>query len=125
MKPTIRFASLVLLSTATLLSVACGSKVVVVPSQAAPAPAALVAPAPSQVVVTTVPPTPALPQDAVASVSPGPDYAWVAGYYNWVGDHYVWMPGNWVRTPRPAATWIAGHWQSTNGGYSWVPGHWQ
>jgi hypothetical protein len=123
---SIRNLSLVLVSAGALFAVACGgTKVVVVPSAAGPAPSNLVAAAPAQVVVTTVPATPALPEDVVAGSSPGADYVWVRGYYKWLGDHYVWVPGTYVRVPRPSAVWVPGQWQTTSGGYTWVPGHWQ
>ena len=125
MKTGFQNLSLVLLAGTALLTLACGSKVVVTPTPAAPAVASVATPAPQAVVVATVPPSPAAPFEVAAGVSPGPDYVWVAGYYNWVGDHYVWMPGTWVRAPQATAVWIPGRWVPTAGGYTWVPGHWQ
>jgi hypothetical protein len=124
MKPVIKSAGLAVLFTTALLSLACGSKVVVTPAPAAPVAAGFVNPTPSQVVVTTVPATPVPPQETVSTVSPGPGYVWVAGSYNWVGDHYVWMPGSWMMPPRASSAWVAGHWESTTGGYTWIQGHW-
>jgi hypothetical protein len=125
MKTNVKNLSLVLFSATSLLTVACGgSKVVVVPAATAPSSNAIVAPAPAQVVVTSIPVAPQ-PLQETASVSPGSDYVWVAGYYNWLGDHYTWVLGNWVRVPRVSAAWVPAHWQPTAGGYTWVEGHWQ
>jgi hypothetical protein len=43
----------------------------------------------------------------VRPVSPGPDYAWVDGYWYPVGNHYKWHDGYWTRVPYPAARWVA------------------
>lgn len=126
MKPKIRNFGLILVPAIAGLTLACGSKTVIMPAASAPAPSALVTPAaPSQVVVTTVPAMPAPPQDVTQSPSPGSDYVWVRGYYNWTGEHYVWVPGSWTEVPRPAAVWVPGQWQPTTGGYVWVAGHWR
>src|SRR5215472_2606374 len=39
--------------------------------------------------------------------SPGPEFAWVAGYWYPVGNHYKWHDGYWTRPAYPAAHWIA------------------
>jgi hypothetical protein len=124
MNPVIKSAGFALLSATALLFLGCGSKVVVAPNPNPPVTASYVNPTPSQVIVSTVPPTPAPPQETV-SISPGPNYTWVPGYYNWVGDHYVWVAGSWVAPPGPSELWIAGHWESTTGGYTWITGHWE
>jgi hypothetical protein len=124
MKAGFRSLSLVLVAGTALLSFACGSKVVVTPTPAAPTADRVETPAPPPA-VATIPPTPAPPPEVAAGVSPGSDYVWVAGYYNWVGDHYVWVPGTWVRVPQATAVWIPGRWVPSTGGYTWVPGHWQ
>src|SRR5207249_3354571 len=96
------------------------------PNAAAPVVVASATPAPSSLVVTTVPATPAPPASAaVLDPSPGPDYIRIEGYYNWLGDRYQWVPATWVRVPRPGSTYVPGHWQSTAGGYVWMPGYWQ
>jgi WXXGXW repeat (2 copies) len=127
MKPKTKTLSVLGLAATSILFVACGGgKVVVVPGPATtPGPSALVATTPAPAVITTVPAMPQPPADSVQSVSPGPSYSWVAGYYDWRGDHYVWVPGTWVATPSTASVWISGRWQPTAGGYTWVPGHWQ
>ena len=120
----LRRARVGLLSAAALFTMACGSKIVVVPqATTTPATTNLVAPAPVQV-VTQIPATPAFPQET-QTVSPGADFVWVSGYYNWTGDRHVWTPGNWVRVPRPEAVWVSGRWVPDGGGYTWVAGHWQ
>ena len=77
MKIGFRDLSLVFVASAALLTLACGSKVVVTPTPAAALPAASVAtPAPQAAVVATIPATPAPPAEVSAGVSPGPDYVW-------------------------------------------------
>ena len=121
-----RNLSLTILAAAALSTLACsGGKVVVLPAAATPAASNLVSPAPGATVVATIPATPAVPEGIQQTPSPGPNYAWVAGYYNWLGDHYAWVPGSWVATPRATAVWVPAHWQQTTGGYTWTPGHWQ
>jgi hypothetical protein len=125
MKTGFQSLSLALLAATALLTLACGSKVVVTPAPPAPVVARVATTAPQPVVVATVPTSPVPPPEVAPGVSPGSDYVWLAGYYNWVGDHYVWMPGTWVRAPQATAVWIPGRWVPTTGGYMWVPGHWQ
>jgi hypothetical protein len=111
---------------ALLMSCGGGKVVVLPPANQAPVASNYVAPAPSSVVVTTVPQTPAPPTTiAQLGPSPGSDYIRVEGYYNWLGDHYEWVSPTWVRVPRAGATFVPGHWQEGVGGYAWIPGHWQ
>jgi hypothetical protein len=128
-KSTTKIFGVLLLPAIGMFLVACGGgKVVVIPNPATPGPSAIVATAPvapAQVVVTTVPAMPAVPADVAQGVSPGPNYFWVAGYYDWRGDHYAWVPGNWMLTPTTTSVWVSAHWENTAGGYTWVPGHWR
>jgi hypothetical protein len=39
--------------------------------------------------------------------SPGPEFAWVDGYWYPVGRRYVWHAGYWTRPPYVAAHWVA------------------
>jgi hypothetical protein len=124
MKAITNTLGVLVLAAIGILSVACGGgKVVVLPNPATPGPSALVATTPA--VITTVPAMPQPPSDTVQGISPGPNYSWVAGYYDWRGDRYVWVPGTWVATPATTSVWVSGHWQPTAGGYTWLPGHWQ
>jgi YXWGXW repeat-containing protein len=83
--------SAILVAVAVSLAACGGGKVVVVPPSAPAAATALVTPA--SPVVVTVPATPPPPttETSVASVSPGPEYVWVQGYYNWDGSRYEWV----------------------------------
>jgi hypothetical protein len=125
MKNTIRNCVLGCVLAAAVSLTACGGgKVTVIPT---PAATPLVAPAPGGPalgVVATMPDTPAMPSE-VMSVSPGPEYVWVKGYYNWDGSRYQWVPGTWVRASSPSAVWVPAHWQPTTGGYIWVAGAWR
>ena len=38
---------------------------------------------------------------------PGPEFAWVDGYWYPVGSHYRWHSGYWSRPVYPAARWVA------------------
>ena len=39
--------------------------------------------------------------------SPGPEYAWIDGYYYPVKGHYRWHAGYWTRAPYAGAQWYA------------------
>src|SRR5258708_33001936 len=43
----------------------------------------------------------------VRPLAPGPDFAWIDGYWYAVGNHYKWHDGYWTRSPYPAARWVA------------------
>ena len=57
--------------------------------------------------------------------APGPDWAWVDGYWYPVGNRYEWHEGYWSRPPYPAARWIGprydhdryyeGYWEGERG----------
>ncbi len=68
---------------------------------------------------------PPAPVVAVRPVSPGPRYAWTAGYYRWSGRTYVWVPGRWVLAPRPRAVWVPGRWRHDRHGWYFVEGRWR
>jgi len=76
-----------------------------------------------EVVVAEAPPPPV--SEAIYP-APGPDYFWIAGYWNWSG-RWRWMPGHYERHPNfhPGAGWIDGHWDRRGGGFTWVRGHWR
>jgi len=38
--------------------------------------------------------------------APGPEYAWIDGYWYPVNGHYVWHPGYWTRPPYAGAHWV-------------------
>lgn len=61
----------------------------------------------------------------VMGVSPGPDYAWIAGYWAWGGAEYTWVPGRWVARPYARAVWEPGRWHGARRGWYWAPGHWR
>jgi hypothetical protein len=129
MNSNTKMLGVLMLPAIGVLFVACGGgKVVVLPSPYTPGPSNIVATAPAPtapVVITTVPAMPAPQADVAQGVSPGPNYFWVAGYYDWRGDHYAWVPGTWMLTPSTTSVWVSAHWENTAGGYTWVPGHWR
>jgi hypothetical protein len=69
------------------------------------------------------PPPP--PRHYVVPVGPGPEYAWVDGYWYPVNGHYVWHKGYWTRPPYAGARWVgprhdggrfyAGYWDGPHG----------
>jgi hypothetical protein len=61
---------------------------------AAPAPVAVYAPPPAPVV-------------AYAPPSPGPGYAWIAGYWQPAGARWAWHAGYWAHRPYAHAYWVA------------------
>jgi len=60
------------------------------------------------VVAYVAPPVPVYaPVGAYAPPSPGPGYAWVAGYNYPVGAGFGWHAGYWARPPYAHAYWVA------------------
>ncbi len=61
----------------------------------------------------------------VRPVAPGPDYAWIDGYWYPVNGHYKWHDGYWTRPPYAGALWVGprheggqfynGYWQGSRG----------
>lgn len=70
-------------------------------------------------------PPPAPRVVAVRPPAPGPDFAWVDGYWYPVGGHYRWHDGYWTRAPYGGAVWVgpryeggqfyAGYWNGERG----------
>jgi len=58
---------------------------------------------------------------AVRPVQPGPDFAWVAGYWYPVEGHYRWHEGYWTRPPYAGAVWVAPH----HDGQRFFEGYWE
>jgi hypothetical protein len=62
---------------------------------------------------------------AVRPVAPGPDFAWVEGYWYVQGHKWRWHPGYWTRVPYAGARWVApryergqfymGYWEGDRG----------
>ena len=82
----------------------------------------LLPPADAMVVVESSPPP---PRYEVYSVAPGPDYTWVAGYWQWGGADYVWVSGRWELPPRGYHHYEPGRWQRHGQRYYWREGHWR
>ena len=74
---------------------------------------------PPPVVVHRAPPRPEVEE---RTVSPGPDYVWVAGHHAWRGGEWVWVRGSWERPPQQGAVWVESRWDERN--QSWVDGYW-
>jgi hypothetical protein len=56
------------------------------------------------------PGAPPQPQQEIIIASPGPGYAWTAGYWHWQNG-WIWIPGQWVLPPRPGLRWFGPHWE--------------
>jgi hypothetical protein len=95
------------------------------------------APQPTQVVVTTPPPSapltvvPATPPQAQVEMippSPGGGAVWQPGHWRWTGiagSDWQWVSGQYVIPPATASRWVPGQWmQQAGGGWIWVDGHW-
>jgi hypothetical protein len=52
---------------------------------------------------------------------PGPDYAWVDGYWYPENGQYRWHNGYWTHPPYPDAYWVAPYYQ----GNQYYTGHWE
>jgi hypothetical protein len=57
----------------------------------------------------------------VRPVAPGPDYAWVDGYWYVTGNRYHWHDGYWTRPPYAGAVWVA----PRHDGERWFDGYWE
>ena len=73
---------------------------------------------PAPVVIEEAPPPPRV--YAVAE-RPGPEFAWVEGYWYPQGRHYRWHDGYWTRPPYAGAYWVEPYYH--HGGY--VAGYWE
>jgi hypothetical protein len=73
------------------------------------------------VYVTQAPPA---VQTEVVLARPGPEYAWVPGYWTWRDSRYEWMAGHWEIPPRSSAVWVPPHWDQESGGYRFYEGYW-
>src|SRR5437762_9501165 len=74
-----------------------------------------------ETVVTEAPPP---PQVDVVTVSPGPAFYWVPGYWSWNG-RWVWVGGRWSPRPHPRAVWVAPHYARRGHGYVYYHGYWR
>ncbi|MCE5276510.1 MAG: YXWGXW repeat-containing protein [Planctomycetaceae bacterium] len=71
-----------------------------------------------------VPPPPE-PRSEAVPPSPGPNYAWVGGYWDWTGSEYVWVPGYWTVPPTGTTRWVSPRYESRDGGvYVYYRGYW-
>ncbi|MDB6128621.1 MAG: hypothetical protein JWM35_2517, partial [Verrucomicrobia bacterium] len=70
---------------------------------------------PPPIVVHRAPPRPVVEE---RTISPGPDYVWVAGHHAWRGGDWVWVRGNWERPPQRGAVWVESRWDDRN--QNWV-----
>ena len=68
---------------------------------------------------------PPVPYNEVVTVSPGPGYVWVGGFYGWTGRDYVWTRGYWSLPARGYSHWNPGYWHRDGRGHYWVAGHWR
>jgi hypothetical protein len=53
--------------------------------------------------------------------APGPDYAWIDGYWYVVGHSWRWHDGYWTRPPYAGAVWVMPH----HDGQRFYDGYWQ
>ena len=57
---------------------------------------------------------------------PGPDYIWVAGYWDGAPGRYNWVAGHWERPPHAHATWVQPRWERDHDGhYHMIRGEWR
>jgi len=73
--------------------------------------------------VVVAPMAPPAPYAEVVTVSPGPGYFWIGGYWSWVGGRHVWTGGRW-EAHRPGYRWEPRHWEQGPGGWHQRGGHW-
>jgi hypothetical protein len=72
-------------------------------------------------------PPPPPRQEVMVGVSPGPDYAWVGGYWDGSPGHYTWVAGRWDHPPHGQhGQWSAPHWdKDRDGHYHQTKGEWR
>jgi hypothetical protein len=74
---------------------------------------------PRGVVVSGPPPAPLA---ETRPPPPGPQAAWVSGYWHWNGATYAWIPGHWESAP-PGMAWYGPTYSSgTDGRHYYEPG---
>jgi len=56
----------------------------------------------------------------VTPQSPGPEFAWVNGYWFPAGHHYKWHDGYWTRPPYEGARWV----EPRHDGQQYYAGYW-
>ena len=67
------------------------------------------------------PPPAYVPPAAYVAPAPGPNYAWVGGYWYPYGGHYAWRSGYWAPRPFYGAHWAAPRYY----GGRYYGGHWR
>jgi hypothetical protein len=67
------------------------------------------------------------PPDVVESVtvSPGPGFIWVGGFYEWGPRGWGWHRGYWGRPPHPGMRWYGPRYAYRGGRHVWVRGGWR
>jgi hypothetical protein len=60
----------------------------------------------------------------VVTVSPGPEFVWISGYWAWSGAQYAWVSGRWERPPTGYTAWVSPRYERREGGWYYRPGHW-
>jgi hypothetical protein len=55
---------------------------------------------------------------------PGPDYAWIDGYWQPYGNSYRWVGGRYDRRPYEGAYWSHPHYDHYQQGWAVHEGHW-
>lgn len=53
--------------------------------------------------------------------APGPNYAWVSGFYEPLGGSYRWRESYWAPRPYPHAVWVAPRYRE----HRYYPGYWR
>jgi hypothetical protein len=67
---------------------------------------------------------PGQPMDDDRGDQPGPDHAWVCGYWWWTDGRYVWVPGYWAIPPNTEYVYISGYWTHVDGIWRYRRGGW-
>jgi hypothetical protein len=67
------------------------------------------------------PPPPPPPTVAYVPPAPGPNFAWVGGYWSPYGGRYAWHAGYWAPRPYYGARWIAPRYY----GHRYYGGYWR
>lgn len=75
----------------------------------------------TEIVVNDAPPPPVVEE---VTISPGPEFVWVGGFWVWRG-HWVWEHGHWARPPRAGAVWITPRYIYRDGRHIYIHGGWR
>ncbi len=74
--------------------------------------------------IRIAPEAPPRPRWERRTTCPGPNYIWIAGYWDRQGDQWGWAPGRWEEPSQRGSTWIRPQYRREGRAYRYEPGRW-